>query len=381
MSFSVFADGSDETVLDGYHIDDVPYNSNFDSVLTASDSGSQLYSSSENRTYNTSSVLSAPATSSDPLYYFKSIMNIYWTPSWQGSNWPSFSSPTDSNGYSGLTVTWSNNTGTQTFSTKNTASASIFEKLQGGRRYRISFSVSFTRSSGSFDFFLASPDDFDKPLITLFKVPQTINMLNNSRSVSVDFTMPEGTVRLVPVVKGTLYQSGNSAYDGNSITFYIRDITIIDITNEDLDKSLGKLGDRIQGFFDNLVASIKGFFIPQDGFFETVKQNFESLLSEHLGFLYEAPQMVGTIFNVVKDWNPPDQPTITLPAFDFDIGDDHIHLWDEQVYTFDFLSNQPWSTLYAFYKTFIFVLLSVAMINLAIKKYHSIIGGGDSDDN
>lgn len=167
----------------------------------------------------------------------------------------------------------------------------------------------------------------------------------------------------------------------SSVSFRVDRFTVNDMTTADLDSSLGKLGDRIQGFFENLIESIKGFFIPQEGFFETVQQKFKSLLSEHLGFLYEAPQMVGTIFNVVKDWSPPEEPTITLPAFDFDIGDDHIHLWDEQVYTFDFLSNQPWSTLYAFYKTFIFVLLSVAMINLAIKKYHSIIGGGESDDN
>lgn len=167
----------------------------------------------------------------------------------------------------------------------------------------------------------------------------------------------------------------------SSVSFRVDSFIVNDMTTADLDSSLGKLGDRIQGFFENLIDSIKGFFIPQEGFFETVQQKFKSLLSEHLGFLYEAPEMVGTIFNVVKDWNPPEEPTITLPAFDFDIGDDHIHLWDEHIYTFDFLSNQPWSTLYAFYKTFIFVLLSVAMINLAIKKYHSIIGGGESDDN
>ena len=167
----------------------------------------------------------------------------------------------------------------------------------------------------------------------------------------------------------------------SSVSIRIDNFIVNDMTTADLDSSLGKLGDRIKGFFEDLANTIKGFFIPQDGFFDTVKQKFDTLLSEHLGFLYEAPSMVGSIFGVIKDWNPPEQPTITLPAFNFDIGNDHIYLWDEQVYTFDFLSNQPWSTLYAFYKTFIFVLLSVAMINLAIKKYHSIVGGGDSDDN
>ena len=207
------------------------------------------------------------------------------------------------------------------------------------------------------------------PILNLSK------LTNDNIERSVTLTMPDNYGD-----SGRIYFEFKNT-SNSSVSFRVDRFTVNDMTTADLDSSLGKLGDRIQGFFENLIESIKGFFIPQEGFFETVKQNFESLLSEHLGFLYEAPQMVGTIFNVVKDWNPPEEPTITLPAFDFDIGDDHIHLWDEQVYTFDFLSNQPWSTLYAFYKTFVFVLLSVAMINLAIKKYHSIIGGGESDDN
>lgn len=200
-------------------------------------------------------------------------------------------------------------------------------------------------------------------------------LTNDNIERSVTLTMPDNYGD-----SGRIYFEFKNT-SNSSVSFRVDRFTVNDMTTADLDSSLGKLGDRIQGFFENLIESIKGFFIPQDGFFETVKQNFQSLLSEHLGFLYEAPEMVGTIFNVVKDWNPPEEPTITLPSFDFDIGDNHIHLWDEQVYTFDFLSNQPWSTLYVFYKTFIFVLLSVSMINLAIKKYHSIIGGGESDDN
>ena len=153
------------------------------------------------------------------------------------------------------------------------------------------------------------------------------------------------------------------------------------MTTADLDSSLGKLGDRIKGFFDDLVESIKGFFVPDEGFFETTKEKFDTLLSDHLGFLYQAPAMVRDLFQVISDWNPPEQPSITLPAFNFTIAGHAVHLWDEQVYTFDFLDSQPWSTLYAFYKTFVFVLLSVAMVNLAIKKYHDIVGGGSSDDN
>ena len=64
MSFSAFAEGSDEIVLDGYHVEDVPYNSNFDNVLTASDDEYVLYSAEDSKTYKSSFVLSAPAVPS-----------------------------------------------------------------------------------------------------------------------------------------------------------------------------------------------------------------------------------------------------------------------------------------------------------------------------
>ena len=152
------------------------------------------------------------------------------------------------------------------------------------------------------------------------------------------------------------------------------------MTTADLDSSLGKLGDRIKGFFEDLANTIKGFFIPEEGFFDTVKQKFETLLSEHLGFLYQAPSMVVKIIQLFVDWQPSDTPYLEFPAVDFDVAGTHVHLWDKVHYTFDFLQNAPFSTLYAFYKTLVFCIISLAMINLAIKKYHNIIGGG-SDDN
>lgn len=245
------------------------------------------------------------------------------------------------------------------------------------RKYKFSYYYSCSSPVGSSFSLAGSAKIYYKDSSTgaSLSILNLSKLTNNDIERSVTLTMADDYGD-----SGRIYfEFKNSS--NSSVSFRVDRFTVNDMTTADLDSSLGKLGDRIQGFFENLIESIKGFFIPQDGFFETVNQNFKSLLSEHLGFLYEAPEMVGTIFNVVKDWNPPEEPTITLPAFDFDIGDEHIHLWDEQIYTFDFLSNQPWSTLYVFYKTFIFVLLSVAIINLAIKKYHSIIGGGESDDN
>ena len=166
----------------------------------------------------------------------------------------------------------------------------------------------------------------------------------------------------------------------SSVSIRVDNFIVNDMTTADLDSSLGKLGDRIKGFFEDLANTIKGFFIPEEGFFNTVKEKFDTLLSEHLGFLYQAPAMAVKIIQLFIDWQPSDTPYLDFPAVDFDVAGTHVHLWDKVHYTFDFLQNAPFSTFYAFYKTMVFCIISLAMVNLAIKKYHDIIGGG-SDDN
>ena len=235
---------ADDGTISGYAVDNVPYNESFDGVLTSSDIGSQLYSSSENRTYNSSSVLSAPSSSSNSVYHFKSVTGFIPYNIWRGSNSPSVTFPVNSNGYTAVHYKWSNNTDKQTFYHLNEMQP--FSKLRGGRKYRVTFSVSFSVSSGSFSFYLANSATTDTVLVPLYSCPKAINMQNSGKSVSIDFTLPEGSLNVVPVVKGYLYQSGNSYYSSTELTFYINDFTIIDITTEDLDKSLDKLGNRLE---------------------------------------------------------------------------------------------------------------------------------------
>lgn len=244
LVFSCVPAFAESQSIDGYAVDNVPYNEAFEGVLTASDSGSQLYSSSENRTYNTSSVMSAPATSSSAVYYYKSVTGFIPSNIWRGSNNPAVTFPTNSNGYTAVKYVWSSNTDKQTFYHFN--SMAPFSKLQGGRRYRITFSVSFSRSSGSFTFYLANQSSPDTVLISLYNLSQTVNMSNFGKSVSIDFTLPEGSINVVPVIKGYLYQSGNASYSATELTFYVNDFTITDITTEDLDNSIDKGVQKIE---------------------------------------------------------------------------------------------------------------------------------------
>ena len=370
----VFAEDSDATVLDGYHVDDVPYSSDFDTVLTASDDEYVLYSADNDKTYKSSSALAvSESDSSNVLYSKKSITDMIPKNIWRGSDSPSITFPVQ-NGYTGVKYIWADGSNAHSF--YHYFEMSPFNFFKSERKYRITFTLSLSKVKGNFNFYLSSVSDTSQPVIPLVSVnaPQSDGsyLSSSSRSYSFDFVAPNGVSALVPVVKGSI--------NGKEFLFYINDFTVSDITSEDLDNSLGKLGDRIKGFFDNLVESIKGFFIPKEGFFDDVKERFDKLLSEHLGFLYQAPSMVVKILQLFVDWQPSETPYLDFPAVDFDVAGTHVHLWDKVHYTFDFLQNAPFSTLYAFYKTLVFCIISLAMVNLAIKKYHNIIGGG-SDDN
>lgn len=244
LVFSCVPAFAESQVIDGYAISEVPYNGAFEGVITSSDSGSQLYSSTNDKTYNTPSVVSAPATSSSALYYYKSVTGFIPTNIWRGSNTPKVTFPNNSSGYTAVKYVWASNDKTQSFYHFN--SMTPFSKLQGGRRYRVTFSVSFSRSSGSFSFYLANQSTPDTVLMSLFNLSQTINMSNFGKSVSIDFTLPEGSVNVVPVIKGSLYQSDNASYSATELTFYVNDFTITDITTEDLDNSIDKGVQKIE---------------------------------------------------------------------------------------------------------------------------------------
>lgn len=61
----------------------------------------------------------------------------------------------------------------------------------------------------------------------------------------------------------------------SSVSIRVDNFIVNDMTTADLDSSLGKLGDRIKGFFEDLANTIKGFFIPQDGFLILLKKNLK----------------------------------------------------------------------------------------------------------
>lgn len=240
LVFSCVPAFADSQVIDGYSVDDVPYNEAFEGVLTSSDTGSQLYSSSEDKTYKTSAVVAAPATSSSPLYSKKSVIDMIPKNIWRGNDNPTKSFPV-AGGYTGVKYVWANNANPNNFYHTNEAPLLTFFKSE--RKYRITFTLSIvTKIKGTFDFYLASRADISTPVISLCSASAPVSgggsLSQSSRSYSLDFVAPNGVPALTPVVKGTCY--------GTEFLFYINDFTVTDITTEDLDNSINQGVDRIE---------------------------------------------------------------------------------------------------------------------------------------
>lgn len=320
LVFSCVPAFAESQVIDGYAISDVPYNEAFEGVLTASDSGSQLYSSSENRTYNTSSVLSAPATTVDPLYTSKSIINMIPKNIWRGNNSPSITFPV-SNGYTGVKYFWASDSSPNSLRHNNEASSLTFFKSE--RKYRITFNLFIvTRVKGTFDFYLASFADPSTPVIPLCSISAPPSggafLSSSSRAYSLEFKVPNGVSALTPVVKGSIY--------GTSFEFYINDFTVTDITTEDLDNSINKGVEKIENAgsdeppldtdisaFQSAIDTMNGWLDQLDQFADSIDlagQTVSDYISKGTelfnGFMGIAPASViglvafGVVFLVIR---------------------------------------------------------------------------------
>ena len=275
-----FAEGQ---VVNGYAVDNVPYSSLFDGVLTSSEEGSQIYSSSSNKTYKTKDVLSAPATNSNTVYYYKSITNFIPLNLWRGSGSPNIST-LDKDGYTGLNYVWPDSTANsetgKTFYHQNEQAR--FTKLRAGRKYRISFDTTFNLFSGEFSFYLANENTPNEVFLPLLNLRGYNTSYHFNSSYTVEFTVPEGNVILIPIVKGLLSRSG-AGYSGTQIVFRINDFTITDITTEDLDNSIDKGVQKIENAgsdeppldtdisaFQSAIDTMNGWLVQLNEFADTI---------------------------------------------------------------------------------------------------------------
>ena len=144
--------------------------------------------------------------------------------------------------------------------------------------------------------------------------------------VSIDFTLPEGSMNVVPVIKGYLYHSTNPGANSTSLTFYVKDFTITDITTEDLDNSIDKGVQKIENAgsdeppldtditaFQSAIDTMNGWLDQLDAFADSIDsagQTVSAYISKGTelfnGFMGIAPASVialvafGVVFLVIR---------------------------------------------------------------------------------
>lgn len=229
---------ADDSVVSGYAVDNVPYSSSFDGVLTSSDNGSQLYSSSQNKTYNTSAILSV-TSDSDSLYYYPSIYSGLFT---VNPEWPSAYNMSYKN--LGTSVQFNlvdTNLNGKFYSRFN----NNLTKIKAGRKYRFSFTivVNANLAKGDVTFKLRNSLD-SSDVFTLFSISAPVGSgggIGANTAVTVDVVIPDSVINGVyPYLVGNVLKGYN-----HPVTVAINDFTVTDVTTEDLDKSLDKLGNKI----------------------------------------------------------------------------------------------------------------------------------------
>ena len=143
-----------------------------------------------------------------------------------------------------------------------------------------------------------------------------------------------------------------------------------------------RLGDRIRGFFEDLKVkidikveeiktAIHDFFVPPEGFFEEWKANFDLMLSENLGFIYEAPYLIILFVTLAEDILDTDtEPSIIFPEISFELPGEYgceIDLFEETEVDLSFLSeSNVFSFLYyEAYPALLHVIFILALVGYA----------------
>lgn len=150
-----------------------------------------------------------------------------------------------------------------------------------------------------------------------------------------------------------------------------------------------------------LADKIKELFVPSDEDVSDFQNNLKSLLSEHLGALYQSSDLLLNVLNQLKDFKPYQYSNCAdydfkIPAMQFFVNPesdivfsssdnagskvDLIPVGSDGYYhvDFSFLDVAPYKQIYIVYKGFVTSFFLFLAINFCRRKFNEIIGGSQS---
>lgn len=176
---------------------------------------------------------------------------------------------------------------------------------------------------------------------------------------------------------------------------------VIGSDTPDQESGLKGILSKIKALPSVIADKLKSLFVPSDSDVDTFKQNMTTLLSEHLGGVYQAGSIFDSFLQKLKDFSPYQHDNCAdydflLPPFGFfvnsDVSDggsifsdtnnggsrfDLVPVGSDGFYhvDFSFLDVKPYKQIYTVYKAFVTVLFVLLALNFCKRKFNEILGG------
>lgn len=150
----------------------------------------------------------------------------------------------------------------------------------------------------------------------------------------------------------------------------------------DIRSGIGNVVSVISSLPAKIADAVKGLFVPSDAQMEDLKASFNTLLSEKLGFVYQAGSLVTGVFDAVFDAvdNPDSDVSFTVPAFPaFNVDGTDVSLWDDSIVV-DIAENQVVQTVQEVASPFVVAVMAWGFIHSMDDAFLAFVGGKTLSD-
>ncbi len=248
----------------------------------------------------------------------------------------------------------------------------------GTRNNLVSFTSTILNTDSAFDVYLYGGNGIHYSV-------SSSGVSISSRSYPIN---DDGSQQVIFSFSTSGFFSGNPFHSGGQFT-YIYQASFTPKTSEQINQELQQeenktsksILERIKELPENIADSFKGLFIPEDGFFDTYQQEFQTYFRERFGILYEIPELVITLLTKFVKFNPKEEnysitfPEVVLPVLQDGEWDEVVFI-EAQDFSFDFINEAPFNALYDIYVAFIWLVYIMLLVNLIKNKANGVFKGG-----
>ena len=135
--------------------------------------------------------------------------------------------------------------------------------------------------------------------------------------------------------------------------------------------------DTLTSLPGKIADAIKGLFVPTDAQMEELKGSFNTLLSDKMGFVYQAGSLVDGVFDAIFDAvdNPDSDVSFTVPAFpSFNVAGTEVSLWEDPVVV-DIADNEVVQTVQQVASPFVVAVMIWGFVHSMEEAFLAFVGG------